>query len=409
MLFRSDHVSGSLEDLGSAAKDVLNGLQSQLKDQDKDISTASYGDLMSAWLGRRVKPFRNYELVTSMHDIIANSISCDHTDTFNSIELHYSDGDVQFNKFGQGAFETLTVNADDNIKEHHIRRNIESYPNCSTTDLAKRYASQLLANSLKKTYKGSLLTIGRPYLKPYDTVWLWDNYSDMAGPVEIEEVVHSFSQETGLTSDIIPNMIVTVKSEPQILTTDAISLFFAENLKDFTQGALLGMGLAAGVGGGLAAGASLKAGEATASAAMAANAKNAIGTYSVARGVVAVATDEKPVDLGQFAGGVVTGAAIPIMASIAPITVGVGAIMAGYAMYKIMKYNSTREPILVTPLIKDGKPFVTGLEGMETDGLMVTDLSGVWNTSVKKWKAFADGFGDAVELTKIGWINMWNE
>jgi hypothetical protein len=112
-------------------------------------------------------------------------------------------------------------------------------------------------------------------------------------------------------------------------------------------------------------------------------------------------------DSGQFAGGVAAGLGAGALASIAPIAVSVAGIMAGYTMYKFMKYNSTREPILITPLIKEGKPFITGVEGMETDGLYCTDFRGAADTAAKKWRHFTQGLDDAVELIKVGWTNYW--
>lgn len=361
----------------------------------------------------RIRPFRNYETVTSLHDIICNNIRTDITDTYNSVELQYTDNEnANFGTFLQEEPATLTVNADDNIKEHHIRRTIEAWPNCTTTDLARRYASQLLANSIKKTYKGNILIMGRPKLKPYDIVWIHDNYSDMAGPIEIEEVVHCFNAETGFTTDIVPNMIVTVKEEVKTLMVDAMGAFFTEQIKDFTQGALLGLDLTGAgtlllgtrVGGTL--GVALADKIKTAAGKFGEGGVKTAGVVAALGGATRIATDDT--DEGQFVGGFASGIATGIAFAFHPITVSLSAIVAGSLMYKILKYNSTREPIVITPLIKDGKPYVIGLEAMETDGLIVTDLGPSISQARKDWRYFIDGIEDAASIVSAGWANFFD-
>lgn len=423
--------SDEMAELGAAVSDISKNIKKGLEVQKKGggISTASFGDIAGSWYGTRLRPFRNYELVTSMHDIIANNIATDHRGTFNSIELHYSDNDIELGEFAEGDFEAFTVNADDNIKEHHIRRTIEAYPNCTTSDLAKRYAAQLLANSLQRTYQGNLLILGRPKLKPYDMIWLYDNYSDMAGPCEIQEVIHSFSQETGFISDIIPNMIVSVSNEPKLLTSDAMGMFFDMHCRDYAKGAMIGLGATAMVAGVFKAGASFNATlganiqaslggatQATAAGLQSGVALARASTIQIAGGsagvVKGLATnggtgDSQETDYGNVTTGVAGGLAIGVLTTIMPIAIPISGIVAGYLAYKYMKYNTTREPILVTPLIKDGKPYITGLEGMETDGLLCTSI-GLSKANSKKWEYFFTGLDDATDLIKYGWANYWD-
>lgn len=434
------------------------------------VEQSDYDQAMNPLPQSRLKQFRNYELIDSMHDIIANNISIDHRDTFNSIELHYSDSGVNFATFNEDSPNTIVVNADDNIKEHHIRRNIEAWPNCTTTDLAKRYASQLLANSLMKTYKGTVTIMGRPNIRPYSVLWLYDSYSDMAGPIEVEEVVHTMSRDTGFITEIVPNLIVTVREEVKTLTVDAMGMFFTHNMKDFTNGALLGLGAfggglglarlgTTGVGalgrgiqsgktivsawdkGGKAArllgkgqelGAKLAAKLATSSktgtqvvetteAAVAATPAFALGGLAIgelavagtltAKGVGAAndVLDNSIASTGQFIGGIASGVGISALAEIFPIAVPVAGVIAGAVLYKFMKYNSTREPILITPLIKSGKPYITGIEGMESDGLLVCnpgDVSGAYSTMQKQWRYYVEGLEDAAKIVSVGWANF---
>ena len=66
----------------------------------------------------------------------------------------------------------------------------------------------------------------------------------------------------------------------------------------------------------------------------------------------------------------------------------------------------------ITPLIKQGKPYVTGLEGLESDGLIVSDLFGGPNQDAaveqlikRKWRYFIDGIEDAAVIAEIGYAN----
>jgi len=408
-----------------------------------------------AWQGTRLRPFRNYELVTSLHDILKNNIRTDISDSYNSVELHYSDSTVNFGTFDETEPETLVVNADDNIKEHHIRRTIEAWPNCTTTDLARRYASQLLANSLKKSYRGELVILGKPQLKPYDIIWLNDTYSDMAGPIEIEEVVHTFSQETGFISEVVPNMIVSVAGDAKMLMVDAVGKFFDTTAKDFTNGAMLGLSIGtAFAGGAIALSAAKTVGKAATSAGTVGQKAASLGgrlgksfniiseegkqqvanliakarglgpnllapsTGSSAAGVggipvvigaagaTTVALNEPEISSESIA-GFATGLGVAGLATILPITIGVSAIVAGALLYKFLKYNTTREPVIITPLIKDGKPYIIGLEGFETDGLLCTNFDGVKKTAGGKWVHFMDGISEANNIVATGWANFW--
>ena len=43
-------------------------------------------------------------------------------------------------------------------------------------------------------------------MKPYDQVFMYDSYNDMAGPFEVEQVTHIFSSETGFVTVITPDL-----------------------------------------------------------------------------------------------------------------------------------------------------------------------------------------------------------
>ena len=67
---------------------------------------------------------------------------------------------------------------------------------------AERYAYSYLFRCLKDLYQGEIVITGEPSMKPYDQVFLFDTYNDMSGSIEVEQVTHIFSQETGFVTVI---------------------------------------------------------------------------------------------------------------------------------------------------------------------------------------------------------------
>ena len=110
--------------------------------------------------------------------------------------------------------------------------------------------------------------------------------------------------------------------------------------------------------------------------------------------------------------GFFTGLATGALWKIHPLIPVIAGVTAGFVTYKLLKYNSTREPIIVTPLIKQGKPFVTGLEGMESDGLLLSDMFSKDPKKAAKakkvifkrrWRYWVDGIEDAADIAELGW------
>lgn len=67
-----------------------------------------------------------------------------------------------------------------------------------------------LKDSVKEMYQGGLVVIGYPSIKPYDRLYINDAYNDISGQVEVRDVVHIFSIESGLISSINVDAISVV-------------------------------------------------------------------------------------------------------------------------------------------------------------------------------------------------------
>jgi hypothetical protein len=63
-------------------------------------------------------------------------------------------------------------------------------------------------------------------MKPYDQVFLYDSYNDMSGPIEVEQVTHIFSQETGFVTVITPDLVVQTNEYLSMSLVDSMATYF---------------------------------------------------------------------------------------------------------------------------------------------------------------------------------------
>jgi len=76
--------------------------------------------------------------------------------------------------------------------------------NCQRRDQCAKVATNVLAKNMRPMYRNNLLIVGRP-IKPWDVIYLKDNYVDMDGPLEVERVIHHYSAERGWVTNIVPH------------------------------------------------------------------------------------------------------------------------------------------------------------------------------------------------------------
>lgn len=179
---------------------LLSQVQSQL----------AQNSLRRALAGRLI-PFRRYHMVTSEHHIVANNIKASVHGTYNAVSLEFTadqeDKDVDLSR-PRGSVETMTMKASDRILDKDVRMGHFSYPNCRGRWMASRYMQGLLLNYMKDIYKGSLVIMGDPKIRPYDRVMIFDSYSEMYGGIDVERVIHTLSPEVGCLTDITPDLVV---------------------------------------------------------------------------------------------------------------------------------------------------------------------------------------------------------
>lgn len=179
-----------------------------------------------------IKPFRNYHLLTGSQHIMHNNISSSNHNTFNVATIQYSDDEPEADednaKVNFDDPETFTLACDAGIPDEDKRELFGQYPNCVGYEMAKRYSLSVLSNSLKEGYRGSLIIVGNEKIKPHDVCYIFDEYTDMMGPIEVEQVVHKFSQRNGFITEITPDMCIQVNQHATMASQDAMGLI-AEN------------------------------------------------------------------------------------------------------------------------------------------------------------------------------------
>ena len=156
----------------------------------------------------RFTPFRRYHMFTSDRDIIWNGIMSSEQAVINAVDVNYfavasNSNDIQTFATGSALFKAHSF-----IPEHMLRVAPVEYPNCKGYDMAMRYGMGSLLHSMRDMYRGEILLLGNPRIRPWDIGILVDTYNDMVGPVEIEQVVHTMSHETGFVTEIKPSAVV---------------------------------------------------------------------------------------------------------------------------------------------------------------------------------------------------------
>lgn len=284
----------------------------------------------------RWKTFRKYHFKDSFHHIIANNIKIDLNNFYNRIVVEFY-GDIggatiiDQKKASRNYFELL---ADDSIPPDYWKTKVVFEENAERYYQARNYALGNLLQTTAKLYDGELVMLGDAEIKPYDFVYINDSYTNMYGPVEVAEVVHRFTRETGFMTTVIPELVVHVNNPSSVSDTW------------LAQTATLGMA-------GLAA---------------------AAVTAAVMSGLVAT------IAVGSIL-------MIPsVRDTIFPAIFG-----------KLGFSAEIREPIGITPLIYNGKPYVAGFEGMRSESYIVS----LTNRVVK----YIEDFGTGISIANFMILN----
>ena len=156
----------------------------------------------------RFEPFRRYHLFTSERDIVWNGIMGSENAVINAVDVTYfpSTGDRTDPENSQ--IQTAVFKAHSFIPESKLRIAPVRWYNCLGYGMAQRYAMGELCDRMRDMYRGEFIILGNPRVRPLDVGIIVDSYNSMVGPIEVEQVVHTYSHETGYLTEIKPSAVV---------------------------------------------------------------------------------------------------------------------------------------------------------------------------------------------------------
>ena len=173
-------------------------------------------------LENRFIPFRRYHYLTSEEDIVANNIMGSEHNVVNGVNVNY------YTPSGDAPFSSVKMKASSSIPDNKINMaNVDFGKNVRGYTMALRYGMGSLIYGMKEIYRGELLVLGNPRIKPWDICIIFDRYNSMCGPVEVEAVTHMFSHETGFLTEIVPNALVIGNEISTYPVLDALKIMIA--------------------------------------------------------------------------------------------------------------------------------------------------------------------------------------
>lgn len=190
----------------------------------------------SGWIA----PFRSYHLLTSANHIISNNIQANSRDVANTVAVqwnkHLMDFDMKKNNIvAAGDEDITTVKLDSALPTEEIRTQVATFINVNNKELARRYGLSLLHQNVKDIYRGEIIIIGNPDVKPFDCCYIYDEYTDMVGPIEVEQVTHVFDQSHGFRTEIIPDMVCHINHFSTLTSNEAMGYIFEGLLKKSSE------------------------------------------------------------------------------------------------------------------------------------------------------------------------------
>jgi len=296
-------------------------------------------------------PVVEHHFVNSWEDIMSNDIIATSDSMYNHVRLLFS-GEPTAHKSleDQDKLKSYDTFIGYDIDPNHIRtyvsyqknvdpniifnfleaKNFTKYENEVILPNYMNIANQILSNVVKPMYQGSLTLVGNPHIRPWHIVHMYDDITNMDGPVEVEEVVHSFSSERGYTTTIVPNLVIYDRD----INTQA-DLLYLEMLGRYRSHRL---GWDIVIGGGKALGKTAIVAATAALFSLAVPAAILGGTYFIIKG------------------------GWNIFENYANQTIGMAGIIAG------------NNPLTFAYLNYNGKPYIAGMEGIYDMGRSISSI-----------------------------------
>ena len=164
------------------------------------------------------KPVRQYHFKDSLHHIVSNNIIASESYLYNKVTVEFGLEAAWKSRSlleGTPAFGKVSAQVDDDIWPEKIKEKVYQERNAREIVTAWNYALGNLSEDFRKMYSGHLTILGDPRIKPYDIIMMSDYFTEMFGPIEVEQVTHHFSAETGFITTIVPNLVCHVNNAMQ--------------------------------------------------------------------------------------------------------------------------------------------------------------------------------------------------
>jgi len=417
-----------------------------LYDYISNIEHNNLKERITGSLEKTKKQFRRYHYVDSMSHIVNNNIRADYSGTFTEITVLTAtkrDDTASFNADyndetddtkdvinDPGDFDQIApMRLNRNIVDNYIRGATMGFPNVRNQTIGERYASSLLALSAHELYKGTLTLIGNETIKPWDYMYLYDSYNDMYGAIQVRDVTHVISPETGFVTEIVPDMIAVTNDYVTTALKDAmlnvlnqiwldsymeeakswqtLSWVHAEPVVKSIEYATTAT-LAVKAGSWIRTGAT-KAGKWAEGKLLSQSRTNLL--YGPARQAVGQHLNEVSEMIGKVAAKAPrltkiagTLGRIPIKHPVAMITAGVVMVVFAGALIDLGNEEKTAFPVVVSPLIKNGKPYVIGVNGYDMNTFH-QHLSKKVQKFIKKYNLTEDLADELMSISVIGISN----
>jgi hypothetical protein len=162
------------------------------------------------------KLVRQYHFKDSFHHIISNNIIATSQYFCNKVTVEYLLDNTWFGAKsairGQSGNQKVPAQIDDDIWVERVKEKIVPERNARDIITAWNYALGNLWDEARKMYSGHLTILGDPAIKPNDILMLSDYFTEMSGPIEVEQVTHHFGSDTGFITTIVPNLLCHVNN-----------------------------------------------------------------------------------------------------------------------------------------------------------------------------------------------------
>lgn len=171
------------------------------------------------------QPFQRVHYINSLQHIIANGISETMNGVYTVCTASSKGNEPHTVYFDKGAPTNIQyeMSVDTGLyldsphwysyiihPSHIIQDFVKHMNNSDDGTECVRFARASVAQSLKGIYTGEIFILGDPSIRPFDLLYISDNYERIYGLCQVEQVVHHFTPELGFVTAITPAAIVTV-------------------------------------------------------------------------------------------------------------------------------------------------------------------------------------------------------